>query len=154
MTPTVGRIVYFYTQDPTIAALGPLPFKADVVYVHEDGKINLVVSDHLGNEHNRQGVTLVPDGEATDLPEYAFWMPYQVQAAKRDKPLQEAESEAKSNADDAKFQRASDDAKLVESEKSKAAAEAAKKDSETKTPPPAPAGIAGSTPPPGKPAVK
>lgn len=96
--PTIGRRVWYFPSDhdrginipegdpfPTIIQCdGTQPCDAGVCYVHSDRLVNLVVTDHNGNVHQRTSVTLIQPGdkEADRGSAYATWMPYQVSTAK------------------------------------------------------------------------
>lgn len=82
IAPTVGRIVWFYEN----ADRSKQPMAAQVCFVHDDGRVNLSVTDHFGYQLRRERVPLVQDGEAVPDHEHCCWMPYQVgQAAKHAK---------------------------------------------------------------------
>lgn len=81
--PTVGRRVYawqgkftgFTEMDPNQA------FDAGILFVHPDGKVNLAVTDHIGNTAVCSGVELRdPKGDEHGKEDclYATWMPYQM----------------------------------------------------------------------------
>lgn len=83
ISPTVGRMVWFYPADHDgIGRLNGQPLSGQVAAVHNDRLVNLCVLDAYGNPQSRTNVTLVqpidtkPDGAA-----YATWMPYQVSSA-------------------------------------------------------------------------
>lgn len=86
--PTIGRVVYYSPERDSSGAcnmtqFGTDPLRADVIYVWEDGKVNLNVVDHAGQTYFEPEVRLVQDGEAlpADGSDYAYWMPYQIAAA-------------------------------------------------------------------------
>jgi hypothetical protein len=84
--PTVGRIVYFRPGEGAksrMNILGDQPCKADVLFVHPDGTVNLLVIDHRGCGLVKENVLLIQDGDTP--PEglsYCEWMPYQKVVAK------------------------------------------------------------------------
>lgn len=81
-TPTIGRRIWYYPRatDSAMTTLDRnMPMDAGIVYVHGDGKVNLLVTDHLGNTFARKYVPIIPQGRMCDsLAGYARWMPYQV----------------------------------------------------------------------------
>lgn len=79
ITPTVGRIVWFYPEGISPA---DQPAAAIVVYVHHERLVNLAVFDHLGYLAGETSVTLLQDDDPP-APRCCMWMPYQKgQAAK------------------------------------------------------------------------
>jgi hypothetical protein len=83
ITPTVGRVVWYFPNGKTQHDAGEQPHSASVAYVHGDRCINIGYFDQNGFAKNATSVTLVQDGD--ELPEYGFccWMPFQKgQAAK------------------------------------------------------------------------
>jgi hypothetical protein len=90
--PTVGRVVWYWPgpkdNDMATTISGwPQPFKADVVYVHDDRLVNLMVVDHSGTPHARRTVRLLQDDDAKpDNEAFAVWMPYQKAVAKGEIP--------------------------------------------------------------------
>jgi hypothetical protein len=86
--PTVGRAVWFWpgthdTERMTVLD-GQQPMRADIVFVHSDRSVNLLVTDHTGGQHPRVGVPLIQEGEVFgEDHSYCEWMPCQKgQAAK------------------------------------------------------------------------
>lgn len=93
INPTVGRVVWYFpaegeTFNPfdgrsivsqqRLAFMGAQPMAAQVVYVHNERMVNLLVTDHLGVQHARASVRLVQEGDAYVTAEaHAEWMPYQ-----------------------------------------------------------------------------
>lgn len=98
ITPTVGRVVWFYP--PTNSAESDFarpgedaPLAAVIACVLNDSCVNLAVFDANGTPHSRTGVLLVQDGQA--VPRYrghCEWMPFQKGQAK----AQEAASASQS----------------------------------------------------------
>jgi len=88
ITPTPGRIVWFYpdvndgrAKGPT----GPVPLAAIVAAVIHDRCVNLTVSKADGTTFGAQNIVLLQDGFTLADPDraYAEWMPFQKgQAAK------------------------------------------------------------------------
>jgi hypothetical protein len=81
---TVGRKVWYWTADrvsPEVLIDPKQPFDATVVFVHEDGRVNLRLHDHRGRRSSVERIELrdpraeVPDEHGHD--NYATWMPYQ-----------------------------------------------------------------------------
>jgi hypothetical protein len=85
MIPTIGRKVW-YRNDRTMHVHSDQPCDATVIYVWNDSMVSLDVTDHAGNRHIRTSVRLVEPGTDTSsfLSDYAEWMPYQVQQAKKE----------------------------------------------------------------------
>lgn len=85
ITPTVGRIVwYFPTVHDGMLSRGDQPFAAQVVFVHNDRMVNLLVTDHLGNTYPRERITLVQEGDPhPSKGGHCEWMPYQAAQAKK-----------------------------------------------------------------------
>jgi hypothetical protein len=88
ITPTVGRVVYYYPSDSEVKnenmfRYSEQPFDAHILYVWSDICVNLIVFDHAGYMHRRHSVAInIDDGRYPR----AEWMPYQKgQAAKTDK---------------------------------------------------------------------
>lgn len=89
--PTVGRVVWFYpakdeTPVPGFTYREGQPCKADIVYVHSDTRVNLMVVDHDGVPHSRTSVELIQEGTATPEGQHCAWMPFQVGQAKAQAP--------------------------------------------------------------------
>lgn len=97
MTPTIGRKVWYWPLAVEIAAvvhvlegsggLDPMeyaqsrqPWDATVVFVYDNGNVNVLVTDWIGNQTLRLDRNL----SANDTDQgHCTWMPYQVaQAAK------------------------------------------------------------------------
>lgn len=83
ITPTVGRIVWFYpAPHDGIGRLNGQPLAAIVAGVHNDRSVNLAVFDAYGNTQQRSSVALVqPIDTLPDGGSYATWMPYQISTA-------------------------------------------------------------------------
>lgn len=96
--PTIGRRVYFWPSGQIRHAFAALdaskPLEAGVVFVHNDGLVNLSVTDHLGQTHAAQNVPFVQNGGLKPPGHYAAWMPYQVaQQQTASQPVQQANLE-------------------------------------------------------------
>lgn len=81
--PTIGRKVWYrpsgQDHDPMHVIDLNVPMDATVVYVWSDHMVNLLIIDHVGNQHTRTSIHLVqPGDEARPANGYAEWMPYQV----------------------------------------------------------------------------
>ncbi len=86
ITPTVGRVVHYYPNGSAIPCpigFKDKPWKADIVAVHSDQRVNLSAFDPLGEHLAIANVILVQPGD--DCPprgiDYCTWMPYQVKKA-------------------------------------------------------------------------
>lgn len=94
--PTVGRRVWYWPSDLQIQRLGfsadgSQPCDAGVVYVHDERRVNLAVTDHNCTPHQCRNVRLVQDGDerpAVGSEAFAEWMPYQAAQAKKQEPEQ------------------------------------------------------------------
>lgn len=91
-TPTVGRIMWFYSNDGFMVRCDSnQPFKADVCYVHDENLVNVAVFDHGGNRFQKIMVPIVQDGSPFAISSieceagYLMWMPYQISKAAADK---------------------------------------------------------------------
>lgn len=88
ITPTPGRIVWFYPSPGDFRSLrqGPEPMAAIVAHVSSDRRVNLTVFDHMGTPRGYSGVPLLQDDDTPPAGlGHACWMPYQKgQAAKHD----------------------------------------------------------------------
>src|SRR5260370_1332722 len=84
ITPTVGRVVYFRRGEGAksrMNILGDQPCRADVLFVHPDGKVNLHVIDHRGVGHLLEKVPLIQDEPPPANGSYCEWMQYQKDVA-------------------------------------------------------------------------
>lgn len=83
ITPTPGRVVWFYPHPGDPIHGSDQPLSASVAYVHNDRLVNIGALDRRGTHHSRVNVVLVQDGD--DIPtgdyglpgSYCAWMPYQ-----------------------------------------------------------------------------
>lgn len=115
ITPTVGRVVWFYpaanqqTADLTPPAAGePLAAIIARVVDADAGAVHLAVFDANGTSRSEPYVRLVQSGEKSPAEgRYAAWMPYQVEQAKK---AEDREHDAKQLAVSA--DRASDDRRM------------------------------------------
>jgi hypothetical protein len=82
--PTIGRRIWYWPDaDSTQLTIEDFnqAFDAGVIFVQPDGTVNLVVTDHTGDQEVLESVVITD--EAT--PGCAQWMPYQEkQAAKQE----------------------------------------------------------------------
>lgn len=89
ITPTVGRVVWFYpaTNQATSGFTPPSegqPLAAIIAAVKSPEVVNLTVFDAMGFAHARINVPLLQeDQDAREGGFYATWMPYQVEQAKK-----------------------------------------------------------------------
>ena len=89
ITPTIGRKVWYWPSDyqrrTGLTVADGQPCDATVVHVRADGRVNLRVTDHIGNTHPLTGIELVQGAtpaHAEEAPEgCATWMPYQAKQA-------------------------------------------------------------------------
>ncbi len=83
ITPTVGRVVWFYKQQ-TAGAPHYGPLAAHVAAVHGSRCVTLMVIGSNGVPFSETSVPLIQDGDQRPLEgNYCEWMPYQKgQAAK------------------------------------------------------------------------
>ena len=72
ITPTVGRIVWFYTRN------SQEEHAAIVVKVWSDTMVNLCVFGKNGNTRSETSVQLVQPGNEIPDGMYCTWMPYQI----------------------------------------------------------------------------
>lgn len=107
VTPTVGRRIWYWPSREDLAGMSPMefiepegkrvfpreaqPLDAGILYVHDDGTVNLDVTDHLGRHWFREAVEItVSTGPLLDFKGsstgngVAQWMPYQTAAKKRE----------------------------------------------------------------------
>ena len=84
ISPSIGRVVWFYPARADGEPTQTQPFSASVAYVWSDRMINIGYFDQNGVAHSATSVTLLQDD---DVPPangyYAQWMPYQVGQAKK-----------------------------------------------------------------------
>jgi hypothetical protein len=82
--PSVGRVVLYRPteQEREIYAAydNVQPFRADVLYVHGDRCINLMITSHSGKQFAKTSVFLEQPGDAHPNTDggYAHWMEYQI----------------------------------------------------------------------------
>lgn len=80
INPTIGRVVLFWPEKPTMPQQQPFP--ALVCFVHDERKINVGGYTDDCVPFGAPDITLLQDDDA--IPEdgpYATWMPYQVATA-------------------------------------------------------------------------
>jgi len=94
IVPTVGRVVWYWPSAADIVggmrlASASQPFMAQVVFVHHERLVNVIVHDHSGKPHARGAVRLVQESDVYVAAEpRCEWMPYQKgQAAKTEEAL-------------------------------------------------------------------
>lgn len=83
MKPTVGRKVWFRLNggsnvDPSkrpVAIVKDQPMDSTIVFVRDDGLINITVADHRGEQYAFSGVPLRQDGEPMPNGIYCEWPP-------------------------------------------------------------------------------
>lgn len=86
ITPTVGRRIHFRPNAEHAALLGVFddsqPCDAGVLYVHDDGTVNLDVTGPSGAKLAVQRVRIIPAGHVVAVDEsHARWMEYQTAKA-------------------------------------------------------------------------
>ena len=81
--PTIGRVVWYQTNEADSGLHSDQPLAALVTYVTDARTINLVVFDHEGRPNSRIGVMLVHEGDFPPVGPFAEWMPYQKGQAKK-----------------------------------------------------------------------
>lgn len=95
--PTVGRIMWYYRglrPSPAVANLAFIdddqPCKADVCFVHGENLVNVLITDHMGNQTKGSVIPIIQDGSPYQIgigetvSGYLMWMPYQIQRQKQD----------------------------------------------------------------------
>lgn len=84
ITPTIGRRIWYFKHQRDIGVMtidNAQPCDAGIVFVHEDGTVNLQVNDHRGFTTGIENVAIIPQGDLVPGDGgYAQWMPYQVKA--------------------------------------------------------------------------
>lgn len=91
ISPTIGRIVWFWAKGSDALVEGNQPEAAMVTYVHTDRMVNLMVIDHSGSLVRGVKSVELAQPEDTRPTDGCFceWMPYQVgQAAKHEPKLE------------------------------------------------------------------
>lgn len=86
ITPTVGRIVWYWNRAPEPEEAGRQPEAAIVTYVHSDKMINICRFTHDGMPIAQTSVRLLQEsdiGLEQNFLSFAQWMPYQVGQAKK-----------------------------------------------------------------------
>lgn len=89
ISPTIGRRLWFWpnAHSSTFACLDiKQPMGAGVIFVTNDRKVNLFVTDHFGGTHFVPDCILLQDDDKKPSPPTAFasWMPYQKAAAEKE----------------------------------------------------------------------
>lgn len=80
ISPTVGRVVWFYKYVDGQGHKGPLA--GHVAQVHSDAMVNLMVIDENGNPRSETSVPLYQDDLSPPSGDYCRWMPYQIGQAR------------------------------------------------------------------------
>lgn len=86
--PTVGRRLYMYFLPSEVIAYCydmrhvtlDQPIDAGILYVHADGTINIMATDHYGTQRFFERVVLVENPTETNNDYWCQWMPYQIKA--------------------------------------------------------------------------
>ena len=86
ITPSVGRVVWYYPGGKEGKSRGDQPYAGLVAYVHSDICVNLGGYDHNGKHFEATSVTLrQPQDLEPEVGSFCEWMPYQIgQAAKHE----------------------------------------------------------------------
>jgi hypothetical protein len=74
ITPTVGRVLWFYGYVGASGWHGPM---AAIVAAVNGDRVNLAVFDSTGATFARAGVLLVQEGQTPPASDYCRWMPFQ-----------------------------------------------------------------------------
>lgn len=83
ISPTVGRMVWFWPSRAEGEPKPSQPYAAQVAYVHGDRMVNLSVVDPNGKQFAATSVKLLQDDDAEPSHGYyCQWMPFQVGQAK------------------------------------------------------------------------
>jgi hypothetical protein len=93
ITPTIGRVVWYYPALPTFDGHPDpegQPLAAHIAHVWGDRMVNLMVIDANGEIYNKTSVTLVQEGDLAPVEwgRYCEWMPYQKGQAAKTEALQ------------------------------------------------------------------
>jgi len=87
ITPTVGRIVWYWPRVNDGDPRSEQPFAAIVAYVFDDRTISIAAFDHVGTVEAHNGIQLAQEGDPVPTHgDYAEWMPYQLGQAKKHEP--------------------------------------------------------------------
>lgn len=81
--PSVGRKVWYYQSSSDAMNPNVQPRDATIVYVISDRLVNLRVSDTQGDTMPKLAVQLYQGEDDEPKSEFACWMPYQSQQAKK-----------------------------------------------------------------------
>jgi hypothetical protein len=82
ITPTIGRVVLLHLDPAIVYPTSTQPCPGLITFVHNDRQINVGGFDANGTPVSACMIPLLQDDDP--IPEsgtYAFWMPYQIQAA-------------------------------------------------------------------------
>jgi hypothetical protein len=89
ISPSIGRVVWFYKFGKTQSDAGEQPHAALVAHVWTDRCVNLACFDANGTPYASTSVTLLQgDEEPLGQTPFACWMPYQVGQAKKHETAQ------------------------------------------------------------------
>lgn len=92
ITPTVGRVVYFYVKESKYdfghCFIAGKPHTALIVYVHSDKLINVTAFDTNGKQYPFTSVELVQDGGQSSGEFWCEWMPFQKGQAQKTEALE------------------------------------------------------------------
>lgn len=83
ITPTVGRVVWYWRDPAGQKTVDDQPEAAIVVKVHSDTMVNLRVFDHDGGACGVKDVVLRQPDDGVPACSFCEWMPYQVGQAAR-----------------------------------------------------------------------
>jgi hypothetical protein len=102
ITPTVGRVVWFYPPSNSIETgfSGPAegePLAAIIARAWNDSMVNLTVFDASGRPHPRTSVPLVQEDKIAPRGNYCTWMPFQKGQARAQAAVAEANSQKAAN---------------------------------------------------------
>ncbi len=86
ITPTIGRVILAVPcQSTGLLASGNLPLPGLICKINEDDTINVGAFDGNGNPLPLQNLPIIAQAELTEeqaaAGHYAYWMPYQLDAA-------------------------------------------------------------------------
>jgi hypothetical protein len=81
--PNIGRIVWYWPDGERGKRAGKQPLAAQISFVHSDDCVNLGFLHENGNHGYATSVRLWDGQGERPVGPYCEWMPYQVQAARR-----------------------------------------------------------------------
>jgi hypothetical protein len=91
ISPTIGRVVWFYEHGATQLQANEQPCSAQVAYVHSDRCINIGYFDHNGVAKSQTSVPLLQDDDDAPAGFFCMWMPYQKGQAAKAEALEKAQ---------------------------------------------------------------